>query len=499
MSVIVPDLDAHARAASKLPRPKIMIGAQAREAGSSGVFLHINTSTAQEQGEVPLAGPAEVDEAVAAARHAFPAWRDMKPAGRRQLMDRFADLIESNAERFAQIGVVENGIPLFNMQHGVLSRSIEWTRYYAGWTDKIEGLITGLNPGTNFEYTVPEPYGVIGHIITWNAPLLSLAMKVPPALAAGNTVVVKPAELTPFTGQLFVELALQAGIPAGVINILPGRADAGEALVRHPGVDKISFTGGPAGAKAIMRSAAEFLKPLLFELGGKSANLVFPDVDIASTAAFCTAFAFNNSGQGCALPTRLLVHEAIYDEFVAAVEASVRVLPTGDPMDPTVIVGPMVNAAACQRVLAMIDEAREARAGRFVCGGGRPKELTRGNFVSPTLIVDADPHSRIAQTEVFGPVLTLMKFRDEQQAVELANATEYGLAAFVQTNDLNIMQRMVRQLRAGTVYVNKATPASLPASPFGGLGLSGFGREGGRAGLEEFIRAKGVGVGINSA
>jgi aldehyde dehydrogenase (NAD+) len=499
VTVILPDPVAHRKAAEALPRPQLIIGGALRDEGAAGVHVHINPSTGEEQGEVPLAGAADVDAAVAAARKAYPGWRDMEPAKRRRILDRFCDLVEENADRFKAIAVVENGLPMMNMIHGVIPRTHGWMRYYAGWTDKIEGLVTGMNPGTAFEYTVPEPYGVIAHIITWNAPLLSLAMKVPPSIAAGNTVVVKPSELTPFSAQLFAELGREAGLPDGVINVVPGGSDAGEALVRHPGVDKISFTGGPAGAKAIMRSAAETLKPLLFELGGKSANLIFPDVDIEATAAYCAAFGFNNSGQGCALPTRLIVHEAIYDQFVEALTAVARAIPNGDPMDATVVVGPMVNAAACQRVLGMIDEAKREGAGRIALGGDSNPALKDGNFVSPTLIVDADPYSRIAQTEIFGPVLAVMKFRDEAEGVTLANATEYGLAAFVQTNDLNIAQRMVRRLHTGTVYINQATPATLAASPFGGVGLSGFGREGGRAGLDEFIRHKAVAMSVTDA
>ncbi|MCJ8207936.1 aldehyde dehydrogenase family protein [Pseudomonas sp. RGM2987] len=421
----------------------------------------------------------------------------MQPFRRRQILDRFADLIEQNMQRFMNMAVVENGIPMSTMVHGMAPRILGWTRYYAGWADKIEGVVTGINPGDNFEYTVPEPYGVIGHIITWNAPLLSLAMKIPPSLAAGNTVVIT-AEFTPFSSQLFVELGLEAGVPPGVINVVPGGIAAGEALVRHRGVDKISFTGGPVGARSIMRSAAETLKPCVFELGGKSANLVFPDIDIPGTAAYCAAFGLSNSGQGCALPTRMMIHESIYEPFVQAVQATMEQLPYGDPLNENVIVGPMVNAVACERVQGMIGEAREQQIGHFLTGGEAAGD-GRGNFVTPTLISEADPYSTIAQKEVFGPVLCAFKFRDEAEAVALANATEYGLAAYVQTNDLNIAQRMVRQLNAGTVFVNQATPASLAASPFGGVGLSGFGREGGKAGLDEFIRLKGVGMSVRAS
>lgn len=488
--------DVHAAIAATLPKVKLMIGEQQLSTGSAGTFSHVNTTTGQFQMDIPLAGAAEIDLAVRAAQAALPVWQNLKPARRRQLLDRFADLIDLNMPRFINMAAVENGIPNSTMVHGMAPRISGWTRYYAGWADKIEGIVTGTPPGDHFEYTVPEPYGVIGHIITWNAPLLSLAMKIPPSLAAGNTVVIKPAEFTPFSSQLFAELALETGIPAGVINVVPGGIAAGEALVRHPGIDKISFTGGPVGARAIMRSAADSLKPLVFELGGKSANLVFPDIDIPSTAAYCTAFGLSNSGQGCALPTRLIIHQDIYQPFIQAMQSTLEKLPYGDPLNEHVVVGPMVNADACRRVQGMIDQARADQVGLFLTD--RDVLPEQGNFVTPTLISEADPYSTIAQKEVFGPVLCAFKFKDEAQAVSLANATEYGLSAYVQTNDLNIAQRMVRQLKAGTVFVNQATPSFLAASPFGGIGLSGFGREGGKAGLEEFIRIKGVGMSIRS-
>lgn len=497
MLFIPPNPDEHAAIAATLPKVKLMIGEQALSEGSGGTYSHVNTATGQFQMDIPLAGETEVEAAVKAARAAFPAWRDMKPGRRRQILDRFADLIDQNMDRIMKMAAVENGVPLNTMIHGMGPRISSWVRYYAGWADKIEGLVTSTFPAGHFEYTVPEPYGVIGHIITWNAPMLSLAMKIPPSLAAGNAVVIKPAEFTPFSSQLFVELALEAGVPPGVINVVPGGIPAGEALVRHPGVDKISFTGGPVGARAIMRSAADTLKPLVFELGGKSANVVFPDVDIASTAAYCAGFGLSNSGQGCALPTRIIVHQDIFEPFIERVQETMQQLPFGDPLNENVIVGPMVNAVARDRVQGMIDEAREQKVGRFLTGDmGKQGE---GNFVTPTLIADADPYSTIAQQEVFGPVLCAFKFRDEDEAVALANATEYGLAAYVQTNDLNVAQRMVRRLHTGTVYVNEATPSYHAASPFGGVGLSGFGREGGKAGLEEFVRIKGVGMSIRSS
>ncbi|MGH8446613.1 MAG: aldehyde dehydrogenase family protein [Solimonas sp.] len=490
-------LERHRAAARTLPKPKLIIGERQLDAGSGGVFEHVNPATGEAQARVPLAGPQEVDAAVQAARMALPPWRDMRPYRRRVLLDRFAGLIETHFDEFTAMTPLENGICCGTFAVGLKPRVLAWCRYYAGWTDKLDGLVTAMNPGECLEYTLPEPYGVIAHIITWNAPMLSLAMKVLPSIAAGNTVVVKPAEFTPFSSQRFAELALEAGIPPGVINVLPGIATAGAALVKHPGVDKISFTGGPIAARRIMGDAAASLKPVLFELGGKSANVVFPDVDLDETAAYCAAFGLSNNGEGCALPTRLIVHESIYEPFMERLAAAAQALPLGDPLDPHTYIGPMVTQAARERVMGMIEEARANRAGRFLCGGRRlDGTLADGWFVPATVIADIDPNCRIAQEEVFGPVLVGMKFRTEDEAVQLANDTEYGLSAYVQTRDLNIAHRMIRLLEAGTVYVNRATPSANPNSPFGGIGLSGFGREGGRAGLEEFVRLKGVGISI---
>lgn len=500
MARIIPvDGVKHMAATAGLPKPRIIVGAAMRAAGGAGEFIHISPSTGRAQGTVPLGGARDIDDAVSAARAAFPSWRDMKPYDRKLIMERHCALVEANMERFNEIAAVENGIPYSNFKHGHAERVRGWMRYYAGWADKIEGAVTGTNPSGHFEYTIAEPYGVVGHVITWNAPLLSLAMKIPACLAAGNTVVIKPAEFTPYTAQLFTELALEAGYPPGVINVVPGAVAAGEALVRHSGVDKISFTGGPAGARAIMRDAAESLKPLVFELGGKSANVVFPDVNIADCAPYCTMFGVSNSGQGCALPTRMIIHEEIYDAFLEIAAHTMREISVGDPLNPATIIGPMVHQAACARVVGLIEAARSEQVGRFLVDGGRlGGELSQGCFVAPVLIADIDPMSRIAQTEVFGAVLAAMKFKNEGEAAELANNTAYGLSAYVQTHNLDVAQRMVRKLNAGTVYVNKATPSFHAGSPFGGIGISGFGREGGKAGLDEFIRIKGVGISVDA-
>jgi aldehyde dehydrogenase (NAD+) len=493
--VVTVDVKLHQeRAERDLPRPRLVIGGKDLGEASGGLHEHINPATGLVQARIPLAGPAEVDQAVAAARQAFEVWGTMRPAERRRLLTRFARLIREHIEDFAAICPLENGVCIGGWAENVGRHVAEWTEYYAGWADKIEGMVgAAYSPHENVEYSLAEPYGVIGHIITWNSPALSLAMKVPPSLAAGNTVVVKPAESTPFSALLFADLAREAGIPDGVINVVTGLGDAGEVLVTHPGVDKISFTGGPATARRIMASAAQSLKPVVFELGGKSANLLFADTDLDTVVPYCAAFAMSNTGQGCALPTRLLVERPVYDEVVARVVGVVAHLPVGDPLDPATYIGPLIDATARDRVQNVIDKAVGERAGRLVHGGERIDNA--GYFVSPTVFADVDNRSDLAQREIFGPVLALTPFDTEDEAVALANDTEYGLSAYIQSRDIARVNRLVPRLKAGTVYVNPGpNPITSPATPFGGVGISGFGREGGRAGLDEFISVKGVGV-----
>ena len=343
---------------------------------------------------------------------------------------------------------------------------------------------------------MPEPIGIVGIIITWNGPLIGLGMKVCAALAAGNCAIVKPAEITPFAPELFARLCTEAGVPDGVLSILPGTGAAGEAIVRHKKVRKISFTGGPITARRILAACAEEIKPAVMELGGKSASLMFPDCDIQKAcerAMFWTVGVL--SGQGCALPTRLLVHAEIYDEVLERLGALAAHFKVGDPMEPGVMVGPVINAAAVTRIMGMFDRVRAEGSGRFVIGGNRcGGNLASGNFIEPTIIADVDPDSEIAQVEVFGPALVVMKFADEDEAVRIANNSEYGLAAYIQSNDIARVHRLAERLEAGGVYVNGASQINAH-TPFGGVGISGFGKEGGKAGIDEFLHYKTVTIG----
>ncbi|MFJ8019418.1 aldehyde dehydrogenase family protein [Streptomyces sp. NPDC096311] len=478
------------------PAVHLRIGGERLTSGSGGVHDHIDPATGQVDARIPLAGSTEMDRAVHTARAAFEKWRHVPPAERRRLLTRLADLIEENLGEFSRRAALDNGTPV-SVAAGIGQMAIEWTRYYAGWADKLSGDVTTTRT-TDGElgYTLPLPYGVIGVIITWNGPLISLAMKIPAALAAGNTVVVKPSELTPFSGELFADLIERAGFPAGVVNVLPGAAEAGAALVEHPLVEKISFTGGPATARRILTACAQDMKPAVLELGGKSAQLVFEDADLQQACAFGSMLALATlSGQGCAFPTRMLVQRPVYEEVIERVADMARAIAIGDPFDPTTLSGPVVNQAAVDRIQGMVKQAK-ADGSRLVIGGGMANgrfegPLSGGYFVEPTVFADVDPKSELAQTEVFGPVLAIIPFDTEEEAVEIANGTRYGLASYLWTNDLGRAHRVTEALEAGEVLVNGATGLAVNR-PFGGIGISGVGKEGGREGIAEFLRVKSI-------
>jgi aldehyde dehydrogenase (NAD+) len=480
----------------KLPDIKLRMAGKAFSEASGGFHDHMSPITGRVQARIPLAGKQEMDQAIDEADQAFHDWRARPAEERRDFLFRLADLVRKNAEEFARLAVLDGGTAIAHAKGGpqICER---WIRYYAGWADKIEGQVTSTYlQDKNFSYTLIEPYGVIGIIITWNGPLISLGMKVPAALAAGNTVVVKPSEMTPFAPDLFAQLVIEAGIPRGVCTVLPGAAQAGEALIRNAKVQKVSFTGGAITARKILAMCAEELKPSALELGGKSANIVFPDCDLERAANHAVHASIGVlAGQGCGFPTRLLVHESVYDDMVKRITAIAAAIPIGDPFDDTTSASPVINQAACDRILGMVDRAQTSGAGRLVCGGKRRTgEYGEGFYIEPTIFVDVDPSSEIAQTEVFGPVLSVIKFSTEEEAIAIANNTQYGLAAYIQTSDVARLHRVAERLRTGAVYTNLAT-ALRPNTPFGGIGISGFGREGGRAGLDEFLRPKTVVLG----
>jgi aldehyde dehydrogenase (NAD+) len=489
----------HLAATTHLPASKLIIGGRDISATSTGTIAHINATTGREQGQIVLGGPEEVNAAVTAARAALPGWRAVPNSQRRDLMLKLTDLIRADAERLATIAALENGTTRLGFLHGQIHMICDWFTYYSGWADKLDGSFSGGTGSGPFDFVIPEPHGVIAIILPWNGPLGSLAMKVAPALAAANTVVIKPPESAPYLAIRFGELAREAGFPDGVVNILVGGPQAGDALVRHPDVQKISFTGSPVTARHIIAASAKAITPTVFELGGKSASLVFPDADLDAAAQYAATLPFLNAGQICICPSRLIVHAAIYDEFLSKVAVIAKAMRVGDPLDEATGMGPMFSKAGRDRVFDHVKRAL-ARSGVELITGGKRGEgsLSSGWFIDPTIIADPDPMSELSQTELFGPVVAVHRFESEEDAVRIANGTEYGLAAYIQTRDVDRALRLSRAINSGGIYINGSYPVANPNLAFGGIGASGFGREGGRAGLEEFVRLKSVSVNVRA-
>lgn len=490
----------HAAAAQTLPGGKLIIGGRDIKSGSGGEAIHVNPTTGQGQAVIPLAGAGEINQAVESARAALPVWSGLAPSQRRDILQAIAERLRAEGESLAIIAALEHGATRTGVLYGQIPFVYNWFAYYAGWADKLDGRYSSGATAGPFELVIPEPYGVVAAILPWNGPLGGLGMKVAPALAAGNTVVIKPPESAPFLAIRFGEIARELGVPDGVVNIVVGGAEAGEALVRHPGIDKISFTGSPLTARRIAASVADVLTPLVLELGGKSANLVFADADIEATCAYASTFPFTNAGQICVMPSRLLVHADVYETVLDRVSALTQSRKVGDPLDDSTFMGPMFTRAARDRVLQHVERAA-GRAGVTIAAGGKRLggACESGWFLEPTIIADPDPGSDISQTELFGPVMTVHRFADEADAIRIANGTEYGLAAYVQTRNIDRAIRVARALRAGGVYVNGTYPTFNPNLAFGGIGQSGHGREGGAWGIEEFLRPKTVSIRVQEA
>ena len=455
---------------------------------AAGTYRHCDPATGQEQARVGLAGAEDIDGAVRAAQAAQPAWAAAPPAARAAILHRLADLLDEHATEAAQLAALDNGTPISVMNPGTYTAA--WVRYYAGWCDKLDEEVV---PSKRGRHSIRlEPYGVIAAIPPWNGSMMGMGQKCGPALAAGNAVVAKPPELAPFGMLRFAELALEAGLPPGVLNVVVGGPIAGSALVGHRGVHKISFTGGTATGRKLMELAARNLTPLVLELGGKSPNIIFPDADLeaAATMAAYTGPAML-SGQGCALPTRLYVHVDVYEQVVERVVELVSAIRVGDPMDPETIVGPVINEVAMRRILGVIEQAHNDGATLLTGGKRLGGDLAGGWFIPPTVFGDVDHQTDLAAREVFGPVLAVLKFHSEDEVLAQANDNDFGLSAYLHTADPSRIERLVRYLEAGTVIVNGMGRAS-PAVPFGGTKHSGFGREGGRAGIDEMLRTKTV-------
>ncbi|MGV9861732.1 aldehyde dehydrogenase family protein [Rhodococcus koreensis] len=486
------------RARTHLPPAAVHIDGSYVMNATGERHTHIHPGDGAPLGEWTLAGEADVDRAVLGAQKAQPYWASMDPAERRVVLNRVADALRERAVDLAAVVTLEMGMPIRTAVIGA-HRAADWFAYYAGWTDKIDGLVAPVSAaGAAHDYATPVPYGVVGAIIPWNGPLIGLAVKVAPALAAGNAVVLKPSEFAPLSAALLARIATEAGLPAGLLNVVCGGPGVGERLCRDPGVGIISFTGGNNAARAVGHAAADRQVPTVFELGGKSASLLFDDCDVARAARIAAVLGTaQNSGQGCFLPTRLLVQRGIYERTLEILRATAETFVVGRPFDPETVQGPVASQQSFDRILGVIEKARDEGAGRILTGG-RPvtgPDLADGYYIEPTVFVDVDPASSLATQEVFGPVLSVIPFDDEDEAVTIANGVDFGLAGYVWTENLRRAHRVAGRLDAGYVSVNSMATLP-PGAPFGGWKSSGHGVEGGRQGLLQLMRTKNVHVAL---
>jgi aldehyde dehydrogenase (NAD+) len=474
-----------------LPSGKVLINGQWRDSASGKVFPTVNPATAEKICDIAEADAADVDLAVRAARDAFDTgpWSRMPASERGKLLNRLAGLMEKNLEELACLEALDNGKPYFVAKAVDVPLSIACYRYFAGWADKLQGKTIPVS-GNYFCYTRHEPVGVVGQIIPWNFPLLMQAWKLAPALATGNTIVLKPAEQTPLSALRVAELIMEAGFPDGVVNVLPGYGPtAGSAITRHMDVDKVAFTGSTEVGRIVMTEAAQSnLKRVTLELGGKSPNIVFADADMDAAIEGAHFALFFNQGQSCCAGSRTFVEEKIYDEFVERSAARAKKRRVGDPFSPRTEQGPQVDAIQLEKVLAYIESGMRDGA-RLVAGGNRRNEP--GYFVDPTVFADVQDSMTIAQEEIFGPVMSIIKFKTIEEVVERANRTVYGLAAAVWTRDIGKAHAVANSVRAGTVWVNCYNVLDA-AAPFGGFKQSGTGRELGEYGLQQYTEVKTV-------
>ncbi len=476
-------------------RTDLFINNEWRPAASGKRFPVVNPATEEVIAQVALGDVADVDTAVAAARACFDsdAWRGLSARQRGRLLSKAGDLLEARLDEFARLETAHNGKTLFESKIE-LTLTVNTLRYYAGWADKITGDTLPVD-GPFFVYTLREPVGVVGAIVPWNFPLNIASWKFAPALAAGCTVVLKPASETPLTALLFAELALEAGFPPGAFNVVAGGGStAGAALVRHPDVDKISFTGSTEVGRQIMRMAADTNKRLTLELGGKSPNIIFADADLKAAVRGAQTGIFYGKGEVCAAGSRLLVEKSVHDQVVEQLAASAKKLTVGDPLDKNTRLGALVSKKQQDTVLGYIKKGVDEGAA-LVAGGKAAQANGKGYFVEATVFDKVVPEMTIAREEIFGPVLAVLSFDDFEHGVALANRTIYGLAAGIWTKDIQKAHRAARAIRAGTVWINAYNFYDAGA-PFGGFKASGYGRDLGRDALDSYLETKTVWVAL---
>ncbi|MDR5795400.1 aldehyde dehydrogenase family protein [Caballeronia sp. LZ008] len=464
---------------------------------SGETLATLNPHDNSEIAQVSMAGREDVDRAVQAAKKAFPAWSAMAAADRGRLLLKLADAIEANADELARLESMDTGHPIRDTRNLDVPRTAATFRYFGGMADKFEGSVIPVEAGF-LNYLTREPVGIVGQVVPWNFPLMFTSWKMAPALAAGNCVVMKPAELTPLSSLAIAQLMAEVGFPAGVVNVLPGFGHvAGQYIAEHPEIGKVAFTGSTAVGRKIVQASSGNLKKVQLELGGKGANVVFGDANLNAVVQGSAFGIFHNQGQACIAASRLIVHESIADDLLERFTSLARSIRIGDPLDPSTEMGPLTSQMHRDRVLSYVDVARE-QGGRVLAGGKSPDAagLAKGCYVEPT-IVQAKPTDRVAQEEVFGPFVTVSTFRSDEEGLAIANGTEYGLGAGLWTRDLQRAHLFARQLKSGMVWINCYKRVS-PGSPFGGVGASGYGREMGFEVMREYTQAKSVWVNVDA-
>jgi acyl-CoA reductase-like NAD-dependent aldehyde dehydrogenase len=480
-----------------LPRNQLFIDGRFVDSQSGDTMATLNPHDNSVITQVAMAGKADIDKAVDAAEKALPAWRRMAAMDRGRILLKLADLIESNSEELAQLESLDTGHPIRDSRMLDVPRTAVTFRYFGGMADKFQGEQIPVEAGF-LNYTLREPVGVVGQVVPWNFPLMFTSWKMAPALAAGNCVVLKPAEITPLSSLRIAELMSEAGMPNGVVNIVPGLGSvAGEYIAQHDRISKIAFTGSTATGRRIVQASAGNLKKVQLELGGKGANIVFEDANLLAAVNGAAWAIFHNQGQACIAGSRLILHEKIAQAFLDKFIPLAKSIRLGNPLDPQTEMGPLTSLMHRDRVLSYVDIAR-SQGGEVLAGGCAPSgALSTGCYVEPTIVRVNSWRDRVAQEEVFGPFVTVITFKDDDEALQIANSTDYGLGAGLWTTHLQRAHKFAREMKSGMVWINCYKRVN-PGSPFGGVGMSGYGREMGFDAMREYTQVKSVWVNVDA-